>query len=106
MNIIFLIDNLDSGGAERQCVELAKALRNSGHLVRVLGYCPGDFYLAELEAAGVEYSCLQRNNAASRILAFRRELSRSRPEAVIAFMQTPSILAELASWRRALCELA
>ena len=100
MNIILLIDNLDSGGAERQCVELAKALRTSGHSVRVLGYCGGDFYLAELEASGVEYTCLLRNNAAGRILAFRRELSRSRPDAVIAFMQTPSILAELASWPR------
>ena len=98
MKIAFLIDNLDSGGAERQCVELAKALRNSGHSVRVLGYCPGDFYLAELNAAGVEYLCLRCSGAASRILAFRRELRRSRPEAVIAFMQTPAILAELASW--------
>lgn len=100
MNIVFLIDNLDSGGAERQCVELAKALRNSGHAVRVLGYCPGDFYLAELEAAGVGYACLLRNGAVGRILAFRGELARRRPDAVIAFMQTPSILAELASWPR------
>lgn len=109
MKVIFIIDNLDSGGAERQCAVLARKFAAEGHSVAVFGYAPGEFYLPVLEEAGVEYRCFPGLGPARRILAFRREIRRRAPDAVIALMQTPAVLAELAGvprrrWRLVVSE--
>jgi len=50
MRLLCLISNLVCGGAERQLVCLAGALRRRGSDVTVLTYRPGDFFKPELEA--------------------------------------------------------
>ena len=97
MKIVFLIDNLDSGGAERQIVLLATLFHAAGNDVSVLGYCKGDFYLPELQKHNIEYKMIDSSSAIDRLLKFRKEIRKRNPDAVIAFMYTPSILAEFAS---------
>lgn len=55
MKIACLISSLRLGGAERQLVGLAKALKEAGNEVTVLTYRSGDFYAGELYDAGVSY---------------------------------------------------
>ena len=99
MKLIFLIDHLGFGGAQRQMVTLATLLAQRGHSVRVFIYHPHLTGLAEpLAAAGVE---VVHESKTSRFsigppLAFARELRTERYDAVLAFLRTPSLYAELA----------
>ena len=56
MTITCIISSLRLGGAERQLVGLAELLRKAGHAVEVLTYRDGDFYAADLAAAGVRHT--------------------------------------------------
>ena len=56
MTITCIISSLRLGGAERQLVGLAELLRKAGHAVEVLTYRDGDFYAADLAAAGVTHT--------------------------------------------------
>ena len=51
MKVLCLIENLGSGGAERQMVGLAALLKERGHDVTVLTYYPDDFYKHVLDEA-------------------------------------------------------
>ena len=53
MRIGLLIDTLNSGGAQRQLVLLAKELKMRGHEVAMCVYMPGRFYASELQHAGI-----------------------------------------------------
>lgn len=56
MTVTCIISSLRLGGAERQLVGLAELLRKAGHDVEVLTYRDGDFYAADLAAAGVKHT--------------------------------------------------
>jgi glycosyltransferase involved in cell wall biosynthesis len=97
LKILMIIDNLGSGGAERQCVALAIALKSRGHEVHILGYALGDHFLDDVDAAGISYRLILEANPLIRTLKFRRLIRREAPGAVIAFLSTGAALAELAS---------
>ena len=91
-----VIDSLGSGGAQRQFAMLAAGLRRLGHEVEALTYWPGDFFAAELAASGVPVERVRARNRPHLALAMRRAIRRRDPDAVIAFLPGPSMLAELA----------
>jgi glycosyltransferase involved in cell wall biosynthesis len=109
VKIVIIIDSLGSGGAERQCVVLAIALKHLGHEPVILGYHYGDHFKDELDDQGISYELIIENNPILRIYKFRRKIRQIHPKAIIAFLQTSALLAELASipckpWRLVVSE--
>lgn len=100
MRITCLIDNLASGGSQRQLCALAVLLRKRGADVTVVAYHPQDFFLPLLTEAGVRYRCVTARGRVQRVRAFRELLRRGRQDVVLAFLANPCILAELAALPR------
>lgn len=95
--ILCLIDILAAGGAQRQMVGLATFLKERGYDVQVAAYHDNVFYKELLANAGVQYVYLQKaERSITRVCAVSRYIKQSRPDTVIAFLETPSILACLA----------
>ena len=97
MKLLFLIDDLVSGGAQRQMVKLSLAFREEGHQVSVLYYFPRDFYGDTLRDAGIELICLEIKNPLRRIWAFRRFIRKGNFNVVISYLGIPNFLCELAA---------
>ena len=97
MRVLCLIDNLASGGAQRQLITLARLLSQEGDDVAVATYYPHEFFRKELEDNGIPHYLLHVPNKAMRIAAFWRFVRKHKPEVVLAFLPTPSVLAELAA---------
>lgn len=92
--IVCLIEDLNSGGAERQLSGLAVLLKQHGYDVEVWTYYPGDFYLHDLVDAGVKYRYIVRaQNPFNRIPVLKKELNKHRPDTVIAYLDTACIVA-------------
>ncbi|MDJ0838177.1 MAG: glycosyltransferase [Acidobacteriota bacterium] len=100
MRIDLIIDHLDSGGAQRQLVVLAHLLKKAGHEVRVIVYYDQDFFGDELRQAGVTVKLISPGSKLSRIIKVRTAIRKHKPDAVIAYLHTPGILAELAGFPR------
>jgi len=96
MRLLCLISNLVCGGAERQLVCLAGALRRRGSDVTVLTYRPGDFFKPELEAEGVRHIQLHVTAYTRILLGIRQVIRDVRPDVVLAFMNHCAFYAELA----------
>lgn len=95
--ILLLIDSLGAGGAQRQLVGLAVLLKQRGYDVSVATYHDDRFYVDTLLDACVPYVYLKSaHDSKRRILAVARYIRKVRPEWVIAFLETPSIVASLA----------
>jgi glycosyltransferase involved in cell wall biosynthesis len=97
MRVLCFIDSLGSGGAQGQLCTLAVLLRQRGCEVSVATYSTGDFFLPRLERGGVRHLRLAASTPGRRIAAFRREIGRFRPDVVLAFLEGPSLYAEIAS---------
>jgi len=98
VEILCLIDTLDSGGAQRQLAILAKLLSDSGHDVTVLSYHRGDFYLPYLQENGVKVVILSEPSKLWRYLRVLAKLIFSRRDIIIAYLQGPSKFAEISSF--------
>lgn len=100
MRIICLIDSLGPGGAQRQMSYLAVLLKQAGHDVRILKYHPYDFFEPFVTAHGIRVDALNGLTPFRRILGVRRYIRGNAPHAVIAFLNTPSLLAEISGLLR------
>jgi len=98
--ILCFTENLTSGGAERQFVNLASLLKNRGHDVHVLVYHPADHFKYVLDEADITVELVKSHNRIHRIWAIRKAIIRSNPDVVIAFKNRPSLYAELAGFSR------
>ncbi len=99
MRIAFVIDNLGSGGAQRQVTELAIRLRASGRAeTRVLVYHPQDFFRPALREAGVPVVDVPRASGLDPRLPWRigRHLRAEGIEVVHAFLTTAALWTWLA----------
>lgn len=95
--ILLFIDSLGAGGAQRQMVGLAVMLKQRGYDVSVATYHDERFYIDTLLDAGVPYVYLKSaNDSKKRIWAVAKYIRKVRPEWVIAFLATPSIVASIA----------
>jgi glycosyltransferase involved in cell wall biosynthesis len=97
MQITCLIDNLTAGGAQRQLCSLAVLLKQRGHEVKVITYFPQNFFLETLQQNNIGYLCIREDSTFKRIRRFRSILRNGSQDVVLAFLRTPSLLAELAA---------
>jgi glycosyltransferase involved in cell wall biosynthesis len=97
MRIILFTDCLGAGGAQRQLVGLAIMLKEKGYDVKVATYYDIDFYKHNLDEANVPNELIPgADNTKKRILAVRRYFKKEAPDTVIAYQETPSLVASFA----------
>lgn len=94
IKIVCLIDSLDSGGAQRQLVGLAVLLKEKKYDIKILTYYDFSFYEDYLRANHVPFECLRTGrNVLKGISKLYKKLMDIRPDVVISYLDTPSILA-------------
>lgn len=98
--ILFYINNLNSGGAQRQIVELALGFKQRGYRVRFLVYHndPSEFYHSYLIKNGIKIDGVFVQNYFKRILAVRKYLRSQKCDVLIVFLEVSSFMSELAAF--------
>ena len=97
MKILCFTDCLGAGGAQRQLVGLASMLHQRGMDVKVCYYFDRPFYKDDLDEAGVPHELiLSADNHIKRIPAVTKFFSKEKPDWVIAYQGTPSLVATFA----------
>lgn len=97
MYTILFTDSLGAGGAQRQLVGLAVLLKEQGYDVKVCTYYSFDFYRQYLEDNGVSNEIIpSAANRRKRIFAVRKYFKREKPDWVIAYQETPSLVSCIA----------
>lgn len=95
--ILCLIENISQGGAERQLIGLATMLAKEGNVVKIIIYHKDMFYLPLLEWTGVECEYLEKaSNKLRRIPTIFKYIKGYKPDTVVSFLKTPSLIACLA----------
>jgi len=100
MRILYAIDSLGSGGAQRQLVELACALaRREDTDVEVVTYHPAAFFGAKLREHGVPVTVIPRRSRSDMkfLWHLRGHLRERRPDVIHSFLLMPSFWTFLAS---------
>ncbi|PWT76531.1 MAG: group 1 glycosyl transferase [Chloroflexi bacterium] len=98
MKIMFLIRSLGHGGAERQLVNLAQALRKLGHGVTVVTFYSGEWLEKELSDAGVPVWTLGKHgrwDIVSTAIKLVRLVHKYRPDILHSYLSTANLLALL-----------
>lgn len=115
--IVFIHQNMESGGAERQLVILAKQLKENTMVeydslrhhteedmdnsfnsldISIWTYYPDDFYVPFIKEAGIKYRYFKEAQGnIKRIPFFIKLFNREKPDVVITFLSSESILATL-----------
>jgi glycosyltransferase involved in cell wall biosynthesis len=109
MNILCVIDCLGSGGSQRQIVELALGFKEKGHTVTFLTYHDIPFYNPILLQEGIAIHCIGECNYLLRILRMRRFIRKGHYKGVLAFLEGPCFISEIAGipfkkWKLAISE--
>ncbi len=98
MKLLFVIDSLGSGGAQRQMVTLAVGLAARGHTVAFFVYYPEfTHFKPALDAASIPVFHEQKQSrfAFNVPFALRRHIKSQNYDAVLAFLDTPNVYVEL-----------
>lgn len=101
--ILFLIDELEVGGSQRQILLLARALREAGHAVTVAYFREENANLRPaFEAAGVKTRLVRKGRGFDARFLFRlgQLLASDRDWRVLTFGYTASLWTRLAGWPR------
>src|SRR5690606_19188003 len=98
MRLLFVIDCLGSGGAQRQMVTLACAMVERGHSVEIFTYydLPHFSKMATEGGIGLRHYQKRFRFSVGPVLALRKLMKDGRYDCVLAFLRTPSLYAELA----------
>ena len=91
--IIFFIDNLGSGGAQRQIVNTSIMLKNEGYAVSVLLYGDTPFYKHYLDDNNIPTILINPKGKLARLTQIRKYLRKSDADVVVAFLETPGFIA-------------
>jgi glycosyltransferase involved in cell wall biosynthesis len=96
--VVYLIDSLTSGGAQRQLVELVKGLDKTRIVPSVVTYHDIPFFRKELTDAGIPVSCINKKDkiGLSFLNGFLDELRREKPDFIHSFLNVPNIYARIA----------
>lgn len=92
MKILWIIDNLGSGGAQRQLVTIAKKLKTKEYDVEVLCYQNQDFFAKQLNEEKIPIYLRVESNYFKRILKVRQFVRKGNYDVVISFMDVPNFL--------------
>lgn len=98
--VAFVIDKLESGGAQRQLMMLAAALKDRGYGVEVFVYHRDDFFADDFRKAGVPISCVPFRNKAHLVRAMGKAIKATGPDMVISYLAGPNALMELSGLLR------
>lgn len=90
--VVIFIDSLGSGGAQRQVVNVAIALKKKGYDVKVLVYLDKPFYKHLLDEANIPV-ILSEGSKLFRLFRLRRAIKKLKPDTVIGFMEAPCFIA-------------
>lgn len=98
MKLLFIIDNLGSGGAQRQMVTLARGLKARGHHVDFFVYYPQDHYRSLLDEADIPVHLHLKSSrfSVAPLFALRRFISQHHYDLVLSFLDTPNFYSEIA----------
>ncbi len=97
MRILFLSQNLERGGAERQLAALASGLAKRGHKVTVAAFY-GGVYESELKAGGCDVVNLGKRGRWDVVPFIRRLIKTARhirPDVLHSYLPVPNVLAAL-----------
>lgn len=99
MKLLCVIDSLGSGGAQRQLVTIARGFKARGHAVDFFTYYPHAHFKSQLDDIGIPVLLHQKKSrfAVGPVIALRRLIRDGKYDAVLAFLETPSVYAELAT---------
>jgi GalNAc-alpha-(1->4)-GalNAc-alpha-(1->3)-diNAcBac-PP-undecaprenol alpha-1,4-N-acetyl-D-galactosaminyltransferase len=100
MKILLLIDNLNSGGAQRQIVNLAVGLKQRGKDVTLVTYSVGDHFQDLLKAYTIPLIACEGAWTAQKFLKVIQVILRERPNILCAYLFTPSLIALLSKFLR------
>lgn len=97
MRLLFVIDNLGSGGAQRQLVNLSMGLVSRGHHVEIFTYFPQyEYFISELSKEIVIHKYSKKNRLDITPAIYLRKLIKYRSyDAILAYLSTPSFYTEL-----------
>jgi len=99
MKLLCVIDNLGTGGAQRQITNLAVGLHRRGHDVSLFCYTPGAHLAPNLENEGLRVHVeLKRSRFSTDVIrGLKRFIDGEGFDAVISFLNTPNFYAIMAS---------
>lgn len=86
MNILFVTENLGSGGAERQLTRLAALLKNAGYNVSLATWGKQQFHADYLRENDIEHVMIPDYPKAKRVLRLAKLYRNRRPDAVISYL--------------------
>ncbi|WP_064965584.1 glycosyltransferase [Tenacibaculum ovolyticum] len=92
MKILLFIDNLGSGGAQRQIVTIAKLLKEKGFDVSFLVYGDANFFEEEVKNNNIQIEYILTKDYLKRIFSVRKFIRRNNFKVVISFLETPNFL--------------
>ncbi|MEM5774684.1 MAG: glycosyltransferase family 4 protein [Anaerolineaceae bacterium] len=95
--ILFIIDNLSTGGAQRQMVQLAVGLKHRGYDIEIFCYQEGDLLAKPLYEEGIPVIWYEKKSRFSLGVFFtiRRLINQNRYDLIISFLTTPNFYAVL-----------
>ncbi len=106
LKFLFVIDNLSTGGAQRQMITLALGLTQRGYKVEIFCYAPGDLLARPLIEAGIPIHWVLKRGRYSPdvVFALRNLINLGHFDLVLAFQITPNFYALIAGrllkWHR------
>ena len=92
MKLLFLIDNLGSGGAQRQLSVVAPLLKQEGVDVEVLCYHNSDFFARILNENNIPIHWITPKNNLMRIWKVLQFIRKGNYDSVVSFLDTPDLL--------------
>ncbi len=99
MRLLFVIDSLGSGGAQRQMTNLALELSRRRHKIELFVYYPQyNHFAGRLHDAGIPIHSRPKRGRFSLapLLELRKLMKRHSYDAMLAFLPTPSLYTEMA----------
>jgi GalNAc-alpha-(1->4)-GalNAc-alpha-(1->3)-diNAcBac-PP-undecaprenol alpha-1,4-N-acetyl-D-galactosaminyltransferase len=103
MKILLMIDNLNSGGAQRQIVNLAIGLKEQNFDVSILTYTYGNHFQKDLIKKNIDIIALSSPSKLKIFFKLLNTLRAVKPDVICAYLFVPSLLAllsKLVFWRR------
>lgn len=96
LKILCVIDDLSSGGAQRQLVNIALELQLNGFYVEFLIYHDNPFYEDFLNLKGIKVNLILESNRLKRLMKFIRFIKRGDYHGVISFLEAANFICSMA----------
>lgn len=98
MKILLFIDSLNSGGAQRQMVNLAIGFKEKGHEVLVMNYHELNFFKELLDKHDIPTKTIIEKNYIKRLFKIRKAIRLENPDAVLSFLSAGNFIATFAGF--------